>query len=235
VVQIRPEAQQKLNAGFQRRVDQQAYRYGPQLAYAEELAVRFECGQVAGVFTAKAGGGVPRRAYVVGLLPLAAIPILIAAAAVRIPGVLPLLLLFPFLEGAWFGISMFRGREPKRDVWFYAFTEGFLLPEDPRAAAGPVRWSDVTELSEVWTDVYNVSAEQTRPMLTDWRLGLADGQSWEISRTFQNVRDPYKEVGQMLRGLMPERAGQVLPTFPTVDQIVTTYAGRPGGGPGTLV
>lgn len=33
----------------------------------------------------------------------------------------------------------------------------------------------------------------------------------------------------MLRGLMPERAGQVLPYFPTVDQIVTTYAGRPGG------
>jgi hypothetical protein len=42
VVQIRPEAQLKLNAGFQRRVDQQAYRYGPQLAYAEELAARFE-------------------------------------------------------------------------------------------------------------------------------------------------------------------------------------------------
>jgi hypothetical protein len=40
----------------------------------------------------------------------------------------------------------------------------------------------------------------------------------------------------MLRGLMPERAGQVLPTFPTVDQIVTTYARRGmSGGPGTLV
>ena len=83
---IRPEAEQKLRAGFQRRVDQQSHRYAGPLAHAAELATGLECGEVAGVFTARAGGGVARRAYVVGLAPLAAIPVLIAAAAARIPG-----------------------------------------------------------------------------------------------------------------------------------------------------
>jgi hypothetical protein len=227
-VEIRPEAEQKLRAGFQRRVDQQSQRYARPLAHAAEVATGFECGEVVGVFTARAGGGVARRAYVAGLAPLAAIPVLIAAAAARIPGVLPLLASFPFLEGAWFGVSLFRGRVPKRDVWFYAFTEGFILLDAAVAEIGPVRWSQVTGVSEVWTDVYNVSAEESRPALTAWRLHGPDGQAYEISRSFQNVRDPYREVGQLLRGLMPAAAGQVLPTFPTVDQVIAAYAGQPG-------
>src|SRR3984957_6535041 len=86
VVQIRPEAEQKLRAGFQRRVDQQRDRYAVQLAHAGQQAAWFECGEVAGVFSAKAGGGVRPRAYVVGLLPMAAIPVLIGGAPAGIPG-----------------------------------------------------------------------------------------------------------------------------------------------------
>ena len=73
-MQIRPEAEQKLRAGFQRRVDQQRDRYAVQLAHAGQQAAWFECGEVAGVFSAKAGGGVRPRAYVVGLLPMARSP-----------------------------------------------------------------------------------------------------------------------------------------------------------------
>jgi hypothetical protein len=210
-VQIRPEAEQKLRAGFQRRVDQQSQRHARPLANAAEVTTGFECGEVVGVFTAWAGGGVARRAYVVGLAPLAAIPVLIAAAAARIPGLLPLLASFPFLEGAWFGVSLFRGRVPKRDVWWYAFTEGFMLLDSAVAEIGPVRWSQVTAVSE-----------------TAWRLHGSDGQAYEISLSFQNVRDPYREVGQLLRGLMPTAAGQVRPAFPTVDQVIAAYAGQAG-------
>jgi hypothetical protein len=64
-VRIRPEAEQKLRAGFQRRVDQQAERYAVPLAHAEQLAAELGCGEVTGVFTAEAGGGVMPRAYVV--------------------------------------------------------------------------------------------------------------------------------------------------------------------------
>jgi hypothetical protein len=60
MVRIRPEAEQKLRAGFQRRVDRQAERYAAQLADAEQLAVGLECGPVVGVFGGEAGGDVRR-------------------------------------------------------------------------------------------------------------------------------------------------------------------------------
>jgi len=114
MVRIRPEAKRKLRAGFQRRVDRQAERYAPQLTHAEQLAVRLACGEVAGVFSGQAGGDLRRGAYVVAALPMAAIPVLIAGAAVGIPGVVPLLGATPFIAGAWFGLAMWRWREPRR-------------------------------------------------------------------------------------------------------------------------
>jgi len=227
---MRPEAERKLRAGFQRRVDEQGNQYGAQLMHAEQLADYFECGDVVGVYSAQAGGNVGRRAYLVALLPLAAIPVLIAGAAARVPGILPLLGLFPFAFGAWFGLSLWRGREPKRTVWFYAFTGGFMLLDHPRVQAVPVRWSQVIEVSQVWTDVYNPASEDSRATLTAYRLCSADGQVHEISRSFWNVRDPYRQVGQMLRGLMPATLGSNMPKFPTIDEIIAGYTKGPGPG-----
>jgi hypothetical protein len=60
------------------------------------------------------------------------------------------------------------------------------------------------------------------------QAAVADGQTREISRSLQNVRDPYREVGQLLRSLMPAAAGNVLPRFPTIDEIIAACAGKPG-------
>jgi hypothetical protein len=220
-----PQPGQKLNAGFQRRVDEQAASYAPRLEHAGQLAARFGCGQVAGVFTRQVGGTVPSRAYLVGSLPLIGIPVLMAAAYARVGGVLPLLFLWPFIAGAWFGVSLFVLRTPKRAVWWYACTEGFMLLDDQQQLAAPVRWAQVTGVSEVWTQVYRVDAEESRPALTAFRLHLADGQAVEIARSFQNVQDPYGPVGQLVKRIMPA-AGQVLPDFPTADQIIAAYAMR---------
>lgn len=230
VVRMLPEPERKLGAGFQRRVDEQRDRYAAQLTYAEQFAAHFECGEVVGVYSARAGGDVRRRAYVVGLLPMAAIPVLIVGAAAEVPGVLPVLGLFPFAFGAWFGLSLWRGREPKRTAWFYVFTQGFLLPGDPQAPAVPVRWSQVVEVSDVWTGVYNPASEESRPTLTAYRLRMTDGQVHEISRSFWNVLDPYRQVGQMLRSLVPASVGNAIPAFPTIDEIIAGYARRPGPG-----
>lgn len=226
-VPIRPEAEQKLRAGFQRHVDRQAERYVAQLTHAEQLAVGLECGQVAGVFGGQAGGDVRRGAYVVGLLPMAAIPIAIAGAAVGVPGMVPLLGATPFITGAWFGLTIWRWREPKRRVWFYAFTEGCALLDGPQADPVYLRWSEVTDVVEVWTNVYDVSAEESRPKLTAYRLLCADGRSCEISRSLHNVRDPYPDVGPLLTGLMPAAVGVTMPRFPTIDQVIAAFAGKP--------
>ena len=105
-----------------------------------------------------------------------------------------LLILSPFLIGGWFGLSIWRGREPRRRTWLYAFTDGFVLSDDPRASAFPVRWSQVTDVSVIWTVAYEPGAEgEGRPVVSGYRLRCTDGQALEISRSFQNVRDPYGE------------------------------------------
>ena len=179
---IRPEAEQKLRAGFQRRVDRQAERYVAQLTHAEQLAVRLECGQVAGVFTGQAGGDVRRGTYAVGLLPLAA-----------------------------------------------AFAEGYAFLDGPQADALYLRWSEVTEVGEVWANVYDVSAEESRPRLTAYQLRCADGRTCEISRSLINVRDPYPGVGSLVRGVMPADVGATMPKFPTIDEVIAAFAGKPPG------
>jgi len=220
-----------MRAGFQRRVDEQAERYAPRLAHAERLATYSECGDVVGVFTAPVGGGVRPSAYVAAYVPLALIPFLIIGAASRIPGALLVLGLFPFAWGAWFGVCLWRGRDPKRDIWFYAFTEGFMLLDGSMADAVPVRWNQVTEVSQVWGEMHSPASEEPRPVLTAYRLRTADGQPHEISRSLKNVRDPYQEIGQLFRTIAPGSVGKTMPTFPTVDQIIAAYAGRPGPRP----
>jgi hypothetical protein len=62
-VRIRPEAQEKLRQGFQRKADRQRRLYAGQVAEARRLAVMFGCGEVAGIFSSKTPdpGGRNRR------------------------------------------------------------------------------------------------------------------------------------------------------------------------------
>ncbi len=52
-MKIRPEAQEKLREGFQRKAGRQRRLYTRQLAEAEQLAARFGCGEVAGIFSTR--------------------------------------------------------------------------------------------------------------------------------------------------------------------------------------
>jgi hypothetical protein len=52
-VKIRPEAQEKLREGFQRKAGRQRRLYAGRLAEAGQLAVRFGCGEVAGIFSTR--------------------------------------------------------------------------------------------------------------------------------------------------------------------------------------
>jgi hypothetical protein len=53
IVKIRPEAQEKLREGFQRKAERQRRLYAGQLAEAEQLAARFGCGEVAAIFSTR--------------------------------------------------------------------------------------------------------------------------------------------------------------------------------------
>jgi hypothetical protein len=42
------------------------------------------------------------------------------------------------------------------------------------------------------------------------------------------VRDPYPGVGPLLTGLMPAEVGATRPKFPTIDEAIAAFAGKPG-------
>jgi hypothetical protein len=218
-----------MRAGFQRRVDEQSAKFAAQLTHAERLANWLECGEVVGVYHAEIDGGISTRAYVRALLPMAAIPFLIVGAASGFPGMLPLLGLFPFAFGIWFGVCLWRGRDPKKQAWLYVFTEGFLLLTGDWGAEAPlVRWNRIIEVTPVWTEVIQTGTEgETKPTLTAYRLRSADGELHEISRSFKNVRDPYREMGQLFSTLAPGTVGKTMPAFPAIDEIIAAYAGKP--------
>ena len=223
---IRPEARQRLEAGFQRRVSEQRQRYATQWAEAEHLAVGLEYGDVVGIFGVNTGGEIPFRAYLRGLAPLLAIPVLIAAAAERVAWAVPLLGALPFFTGAWFGAMLLLGRRPKRRVWLYTFSEGFCAPDS--SAPGPIsaRWEQVERVREVRTNEFNASSEESEPTLTGYELELGDGRRFLISRSYRNMMDPYAPVGRMVAGLTPPSVAEVIPRFPVIDEIIGTYVVR---------
>ena len=225
-MKMRPEAEQRLRAGFQRRVDERRHRYVAQLAHAAQLAARYECGEVVGVFNRQADIG--RKTVITGLLPLVALPFLIVGAGAGVPGALPAFGFFLFFFIAWYGLILWRGM--RRRVWCYAFAGGFVLLDDPAGDAVPVRWGQVTAVGSVWTQEHDPVAEEPRTVLGGYRLRTADGRVHEISRSFKNVEDPYHEMGQLFRALAPNTVGTTMPTFPTIDQVIAAYASKPGPG-----
>jgi hypothetical protein len=71
VVKMRPEAEQRLRAGLQRRVDERRDRYAAQLAHAGQLAGRYEYGEVVG--GVQQAGQHRAEAVITGLLPPSAL------------------------------------------------------------------------------------------------------------------------------------------------------------------
>ena len=206
------EAERKLRDGLQRKVDEHRARYAPHLAHADRVARATESGEVVGVFMAEVGGTIPTSTYAVGLLPVAAAPLAIAATLAGVPGSGFVLVALPFITGAWFVRSLLHAREPKRTVWLYAFTGGFIV-FDPHTDATPVRWSDVTEVRDVWSTVFNLDGESSRA-LTAYELHLTDDRICEVSRSYDNALDPYRDVGPILTTLAPASLGKFMPKLP---------------------
>ena len=158
---------------------------------------------------------------------MAAIPIAIAGAAVGVPGMVPLLGATPFITGAWFGLTIWRWREPKRRVWFYAFTEGCALLDGPQAGPrlpalerGHRRRRGLDQRLRHQRRGVPAEADGV-PAALRGRAKLRD------LALLHNVRDPYAGVGPLVTGLMPAAAAATLPKFPTIDQIIAAFAAKP--------
>src|SRR5262249_5761473 len=155
---------------------------------------------------------------------LLAAPVLMVAAAGGEAVAVPLLLALPFVTGAWFGVTMLRARAPKRRAWLYVLSQGFHTYTDPPRETLSARWAPVEGVREIWSSEIDVTSQESESRLTGYELALGDGRRVAVSRFYRNMMDPYASVGRMLAGLMPRSVGEVIPRFPVIDDIITTYA-----------
>jgi hypothetical protein len=226
---IRPESQRRLREGFQRRVDEQRRRYAEQLAQAERLAAAFGYGDVIGIFSmeerADEFGESPIRYGFWGLLPLfVGLPLLIAAAAARIRGVLILMIAWPFVTGAWFLMVSLWAHRRKGRVWLYVLADGFVTFADFAPEPKSARWDQIANVQELWHERFDPSSEEMVPVLMGYRVQTRDGRDFILSRLLRNMLDPYAPVGRFLTAIVPASVGEVIPRFPVIDEIIATHA-----------
>jgi hypothetical protein len=117
---ISAESRRRLDAGFQRRVDEQRRRYAGRWADAERLAAGLGYGKVIGIFGMEEradefGGSVLRYGFWAMLPFLIGFPLLIAAAMAKIRGTFRLIIALPFVTGAWFlAVTLWAHRKKDR-------------------------------------------------------------------------------------------------------------------------
>jgi hypothetical protein len=226
---ISAESRRRLDAGFQRRVDERRRRYARQWAEAERRAADLGYGQVIGIFSMEARadefGGNVLRYVITGMLPfLIGFPLLIAAAMAKIQGTFRPMVALPFVTGAWFfAVTQWAYRKKGR-AWLWVFADGFATFVDFAPEKTSARWDEVVDLRQIWEQGFDMDGDETRPALVAYELRTRDGRQFVIARELRNMLDPYAPVGRFISALVPASVGDVIPRFPTIDDIIAAHA-----------
>ncbi len=225
---IRPEAQRRLQHGFQKRIQRQYRKYAPQHRQAVTLAAAFHLGELQGVFASRQQSA---RETFRGVLFI----LLILCGIVGVPlvgmalndrpsgGTIARSILFLAVLGGGFVLSSSLWFRPPRYLWLYAFSDGLAVGVLPSIEEHIIRWNHVAEIREVWVDLFSPVSEESVPRCTAYQLRLHDGRAVVIPRTFENMLDPYGSVGRMISALVPTAVAQAMPSFPVIDDIVKQH------------
>ncbi|HKD75981.1 MAG TPA: hypothetical protein VKB76_10810, partial [Ktedonobacterales bacterium] len=218
---IRPEAQRRLQEGFQARIQKQQSKYEPQQRQATALAAEYHLGELEGIFAVKQQSA---REMLSGMFFIA----VLVCAIFGLPGVgmtvrghpsaqaIAGSIVFLILLFVGFPLSLTLWRRATRYLWLYAFSDGLALGSLQSIERNITRWNQVTEVRNVWTGVYNPVSEDSEPRFTEYKLHLNDGRDVVISRAFQNMLDPYAPVGRMISAMVPTSVGKEIPSFPVI-------------------
>ena len=225
---IRPEAQVRLQQGFQKHVDQQYRKYASQHRQAVTLATAFELGELQGIFALKQQSA---RETIGGILfvllmlcgifgvPLVGMTLTGHPSGGTIArGILVLALL---CGGIMLSGSLWL--RPPRCLWLYAFSDGLAVGSVQSIEQHIIRWNQVADVRDVWTKQFSPASEESVLRCTEYKLHLYDGRAVVLPRTFQNMLDPYRSVGRMISVLVPTTVAQAIPSFPAIDDIIKQH------------
>jgi hypothetical protein len=225
---IRPEAQLRLQQGFQKRVDQQSRKYASQHQQAVTLATAFHLGELQGIFALKQQNA---RETIGGILFI--LLMLCGIFGVPLVGIalnghpsgatIARSVLFLAVLGGGLVLSGSLWLRPPRYLWLYAFSEGLAVGSAKSIQEHIVRWDHVTEIREVWTNLFSPVSEESVLRCTAYQLRLHDGRAVVVPRTFQNMLDPYRSVGRLISALVPSAVAQAMPSFPVIDDVIKQH------------
>jgi hypothetical protein len=221
-MRIRPEARQRLESGFQRRIDEQKRRFAMQWQNAVEFGQLSGLGQAIGIFRAEMHPPL-RLLFIVRMIaPLVAIPFLIIAAVKGVPGMSRLLFLSPFLFGGWIGVNSLLAWRSRYYRWLFADADGFTEFDEGGQPDRPTRWDDFTDVADSWT--WTESETSSNSWTFDGlQLTVHGGTATLFNTPYKNMLDPYHPVNRILTALPPSTVASIIPQFPTVFEIFTTH------------
>jgi hypothetical protein len=221
-MRIRPEARQRLEHGFQRRIDQQKRRFAMQWRNAIEFGRRSGLGQAVGIFRTELHPPLRFLCPVRLMAPLVAIPVLIMAAVKGVPGMSRLLFFAPFLFGGWIGVNSLLAWRNRYYRWLFAYAGGFTEFDESDQPDRPTRWDDFTDVADSWT--WTESEVSSNSWTFDGlQLTVRGGTSILFNTPYKNMLDPYHPVNRMLAALLPSTVASIIPQFPTIIEIFTTH------------
>jgi hypothetical protein len=219
---LSPEARQRLDQGFRRRVGQRQRRYAADWQRALQIGQAFDLGEPLGIYHTEITPplGVRRVLRLLSPVPvfLLVVVLLVVWApevAVRVLGVSPL------LGGAYVLVFALVSRRGRFTRWLYGYVGG-LAEADPDRQPRVVRWYEVVDAADEWSSAGSES--QSLWSYEGFRLTTADGRSVSITAKFENPLDPYGPVGGMIAALTPAEVGAAIPRFPSVAALITDQA-----------
>jgi len=217
-----PEARQRLDQGFRRRVAEHQERHAANWQHAVHLGRTIGLGDPLGIYQTEITPSLGVRRVLVLLAPVPAFVLVVVLLLIGAPAAaLPLLGLAPFLAGGYCLLFFVLSRRGRFTRWLYGYTGG-LAEVDPDGHPRVVRWDEVTDAVDEW--VPSGSESQSSWDYVGFRLTSADGRTVPITAKYRNALDPYGPVGGLLRALTPAEVGDAIPRFPSIADLLTDRA-----------
>jgi hypothetical protein len=221
-VGVSPEARERLNQDFRRRVAQLQRQHAATWQHAVQLGQALGLGDPLGIYRTEITPALGMRRVLRLLSPIPVFLLVVVIlmvwapdAAVPILGVMPCLVL-PY--GLAIALIARRGRFTR---WLYGYVGG-LTEVDPDTQPRVVRWDDVSEVVDEWSSAGSES--QSLWSYEGFRLTTVEGRTISITTKYRNVLDPFGPVGGMIAALTPAAVGDAIPRLPSIDQLISDQA-----------
>jgi hypothetical protein len=196
---MRPEARQKLDAGFQRRAAQRREQLAVNWQHAVQVGRWLGLGEPLGIYHTEITPGLGARRVLLLLTPVVAFVLAVVLLAVWAPDVAtPLLGVAPCLAGACVLAAFVITRRLRFTRWLYGYADG-LAEVDPDGQPRPLRWDEVTDVVDEWSSAGSES--QSSWSYEGFRLTAADGRTVSITAKYENALDPYAPIGGIIAAL----------------------------------